>query len=664
MSRARRGACGWCLLGLLGCSAAVKPPPPPLASSADDEIEAAPRRPYAELMPASADVPAVAGVWLRLGSPRGSLDKLPSFARDLPSSLPITALDDQVKSPYGAAVAAVIDLAQPVDVVMDLPGWLQFDGDPTWSFRVRSPEAVLRGTVGLTLQRVSAGVWNIGLPPVSTPPELDPEQEGEEQDSELDDDPGPEELPFTPPACQLRHAPEPVGYRVLCGPSLQRLERDAAFLTAPARDSAAPLDLRVAMGGPAYREVIERHQLLFPDDPPEAGALPRAASRLLRDVAFGLLSHEQLDFEVELRGQQLRALIEARFDARLDAPELRAWLEQSSEAQLPLSCARLPRDGAFAACFSGLGDDRVHLVIDTLMNAANEDLQITTRDYAELSASLTGVVPPNGSLSAACGVDAAEAFRALTAPAVTDADEANRPLSAASIASLSSALGGWCTFGLDVGAERYLAAAERLHRSSGLSTPPKAPEVNRRSRSTLKRRATAPGLPRKTLHFVAENRPDPKYEPPHALAPPPLLPFDLHVLVVPDGERVWVVTSRSEKLALARARALLSPPAAAQGWPELAVFDGSSALAFVAFDFAGVQALAIDWDSKLERARAREALKSALIVSGKARTLVPLWLDVVSRREEPGWSLRLRSEFPLFSVLGDVAASTHDSEHH
>ena len=179
----RSFVCSVGIWGLLGCASAIKPPPPPLATATDEETAPAPRRPYAEQMPTPREPPAAPALWVQLGAPSGSLNKLPTLAQGLPIMQPLSQLDGAA-SPYGAAVASVIDLSQPVDIALDVPGYLfLFNFQPTWSFRVRSPDAVLQGTTGLTLQRVSTGVWNIALPPPVSepPPEPAPDEEEEEE---------------------------------------------------------------------------------------------------------------------------------------------------------------------------------------------------------------------------------------------------------------------------------------------------------------------------------------------------------------------------------------------------------------------------------------------------------------------------------------------------
>ena len=234
------------------------------------------------------------------------------------------------------------------------------------------------------------------------------------------------------------------------------------------------------------------------------------------------------------------------------------------------------------------------------------------------------------------------------------ADEAERALPPAAIRLLNEALGGWCTFGIDTAPEAYLAAAQRAFRADKIKAPRRAPALNRKSSTSVKVGPFLAGLPAKTLHYISQTRPDPKYQPEGVYSPPPVLPYDMHVLLVPDAERVWIVTSRSEKLAVARAKALLAP-SPALSWPELGKLAGQPGLGFFAVDFVAFDALNVEWDSLAQRKLARGKLQSSIITSGKARDLVPFWLDVVPRRGEPGHTLRLRTEFPLLRVLGDLA---------
>jgi hypothetical protein len=637
-------------VGLLACGSSIKPPPPPLPDAAEAASPFEERRAYAELAPPPKEPQQVPAVWLHLRSPHATLAKLPTMAQTMGPIAQLKQLEVPGASPFGAAVASVIDLSQPVDLVLEQAGFAA-NVEPTWSFRVRSPEAVSRGRAGLTLHRVSTGVWNIGMPAASPAPELEAEPaepDEEDPDAYLDDDVA------EAPLCQLRNLPAPVGYRVICGYGAERVAAVAPFLSEAARD-VGETDVRLELGGEQYQKLIDGRKRYY-NFSRVAGtsSSERLGSELVERVASGLLTHDQLGASATLTGDALQGQLEMRFKADIDAPLLSEWLEQSARSSLPESCGRLPRDGVMAACFRGIGDKPVERTIEAFMASMNEELYLTSADSAELAGALSGILPPGGHLSIACGVDAQQAWSAITSPAVNAADEDERPLPAAAVASLQAALGGWCTTGIDVAPERYLAAVQRAYRTNSQRFSSKAAEENRRSVSRVRMTAVPAGLPAKTLHLVDENRPDPKYKQSKPFGAPPLLPYDLHVLVVPDGPRTWLVAARSEKLAVARARALLAPVDPKTNWPELQMFAGKPAVAFLAMDFVGIEALGMDWDSPAQRAASRELLKSVTLASHQGRLKVPFWLDVVPRQGVAGHNLRLRTEFPVLALIADL----------
>ena len=157
----------WALvvLGCVGCAGNAKPiatsvPSAPAPSApADDE-----RRPYAELLqPSPGDAEKSPGIWVQVRDVAALGGRLP---KSLQTELPVRLLSDiakTVSSTFGADVAAVIDLAQPVDIALSIPPGFG-PPNPVFGFRVRSPEAIEHGQAGLTLRRVGPGVWQLGDP--------------------------------------------------------------------------------------------------------------------------------------------------------------------------------------------------------------------------------------------------------------------------------------------------------------------------------------------------------------------------------------------------------------------------------------------------------------------------------------------------------------------
>src|SRR5882724_7450855 len=133
-------ACG----GVRAPVVAVKP------VTTEAEPVPAERRPYAELAVVSSEHAAEAnGVWVHLASPQSSFAKLPMPLKALPAFALLRDLGAGGGQLLPPDIASVIDPAQPVDLLLPLSQPANGFA-PTWSLRVRSPEAVLRGEVGLT----------------------------------------------------------------------------------------------------------------------------------------------------------------------------------------------------------------------------------------------------------------------------------------------------------------------------------------------------------------------------------------------------------------------------------------------------------------------------------------------------------------------------------
>src|SRR5689334_119689 len=129
----------------LGCGGAPKPPLARAAVTAEAEPEQAERRPYAELAALQGErATEASGVWVHLSAPQTSWAKLPTLVK----GLPVLALFRDLSAGGGEMlppdISAVIDPAQPVDLLVPLWSGAS-SAAPTWSLRVRAPDAVLRG---------------------------------------------------------------------------------------------------------------------------------------------------------------------------------------------------------------------------------------------------------------------------------------------------------------------------------------------------------------------------------------------------------------------------------------------------------------------------------------------------------------------------------------
>jgi len=195
---------------------------------------------------------------------------------------------------------------------------------------------------------------------------------------------------------------------------------------------------------------------------------------------------------------------------------------------------------------------------------------------------------------------------------------------------------------------RYLAAAKRAYRAGKLKwrDRPGREQKNKRSDSDFVSLSGAPrGLPRDTLHIVSAVRPNRKYVPPADGSAPAILPYDEHMLLVPDEQRVWIVYARSEALAVKQAQALLSSRASR----EAAKVPNGVLAAALQVALFGVSE--IHGDSKSERKAARRVLAAIDRAPGRAQLPVPLLMQVLPRQDAPGFVMRFESSAQLDELI-------------
>jgi hypothetical protein len=372
--------------------------------------------------------------------------------------------------------------------------------------------------------------------------------------------------------------------------------------------------------------------------------------QLIVEQLFGaLLEHERLSLDFTLDHLRAKAQLALVYGEHPSTPGFAEWLAQSSRATLPSSYARLPADSRLRLGFN-LGPDVVSFLVDELGGGLDDDWIVPPADHRQLLDSLRGILPADGRASFALGMDVPAALEALDSPAVQLADAADKPLRPAAIAQLQAALGGWFVIGLEEPPARYLAAVKHAYRINQRQWPsrPGHEEKNKRSSSDLVSLSGAPrGLPRDTLHLVSQERPARKYVPPEDGSAPVILPYDEHILLVPDQPRVWIVGARSEALAVQRAQSLLNPPAG----------DGAAVappgVLTAAMQVALFGLLDVHHDSKSERIAARRLLAAVDRSPGRAQLPVPLDLQVQARKDAPGFVLRVDSSLQLDELLAE-----------
>lgn len=667
----------WALvvLGCVGCAGNAKPiatsvPSAPAPSApADDE-----RRPYAELVSsAPADAEKSPGIWVQVRDVAQLGGKLPkSLQTEVPGRM-VTDIARTVSATFGADVAAVIDLSQPVDVALSMPQGLG-PPYPVFGFRVRSPEAVERGQAGLTLRRLSAGVWQLG-DVVPTEPEPVPD------DSELDDDEAammdeeeeegeePEPEPDAPVPCLLAHAPAPVGYRVLCSPDEDMLHTLVGFMLRDTPTTQA--DVHVELSGAMYRKAMQ-------------GALGAAiasgqaevetntggeklGAKMGVAIVEAFAAHERLSFDAHFAPTGAELVMDLAFPSSLSTAPLELWTRSISTHRLPKSFALLPADHGLALAFSGLGQDATKAALtaflDEVFGGMAQEYVLSAQELTEMNASFAGLVPRDAHFSFAAGVDAAAATAALNGNKVEQADATDRPLTPAAIKELQASMAGWMVVGLDVPPKDYLPAVERMLRANAIPMRrrPNMPrkDSDREDTKLRRRPLKTAGLPPGTLHLVDEVRPAKTYRAPLDGSEPPILPHDSHTLVIPDGQRVWIVSARDEALAGQRALSLLRGGATLAARPDIQQAIERPLLGAWSFTASGMILQGLDWDSADQRRLARIKLRRFRKQMEGMNTpmLATLELSPPPANDAPGFGFRAKL-LVSDKTIGDYLGAT------
>ena len=636
----------WTLIGgfvLTACASAPKPAPvrPPVRAETDPEQE---RRPYAEEAPNLPQTPAeVDGLWIHLQSPSSSWSRLPTLVQGFPALAPFKQLA-QGGGLLPRDAAAVIDLSQPLDVSMPMPSPGTTDLTQVWIFRVRSPEAVLHGEAGLTLHRVSPGVWDMGsvsarAPEASEPP-LDDDEEGNPEEAEL---------ALAPLHCRLAHLPEPIGFRVLCAKDVEHLALAQPLLRASLAIQTSS-DLHLELAGASYRAARDKLLTMTQRRASMGDQGDRRVTELLTSGFAALLEHQRLTFDFSLDGPRANAGLAFVYEQQSQSPRFEKWLAYSAQGSLPPSFARLSSHSGMTIGAHGFGSELVSFLLEEMMAVMDETTFIKPKDAAEARAIMKELVPTGGRITVGFGYDTEAALSVLNA-GIKLTDEREDPPNAADAKALQAAMAGWVVIGIDAPPSSYLPALKRLYASRNMPAPSKDPKADRRYPSHTRWRAlpVPAGMPAGTQHYLAETRKNPKYQDGYTALE---LEYDENILAVPDTDRVWIVIARSKDGAVRRARALLADkpaelPKPAPEHPAGAFF----------FDMASMVQAGLDWDSRLQRETARHELGAVLRAPKRGKVQTPIWFDVVPHAGG-GYSLRAQTQVNLEEWLVDLVAVT------
>lgn len=660
------------LLGCFGCAGSgVRPTvSSPLRAEVDEPSDVE-RHPYAELTaPPPADAAVSPGVWISVNNVAQLQSKLPASLQSHPALAVLNDVPTLVSTMLGADVGSVVDLSQPVDVTTPFPRG--FEGpSPVVAFRVRSPDAIERGQAGLTLRHLAPGMWLLGDEP--PPPLVEPDENGMDDDEEAAEDEeegeaSAEDVSERRTPCLLAHAPPPVGYRVLCGQGLDRVRAASAFLLRDAAASAA--DLHVEFGGPAYHDIIDKALTEAKAKSKAEGDAQTGSEKLGAEIGLAIIeafaAHERLGLDVQLGPTGVEAVLDVAFPESATTAALQQWARSASQRRLPSGFALLPADNAFALSFTGLGQEAMRsfapLVLDELEREMAQEFVLSAPQLDELKASLAGVFPSDAHFSVAAGSDVDAIEKALNGDAVRQADEAERPLTPAAIKELQTALAGWLSVGFELPPKDYLPAVERMLRADAMPMRrrPGMPRKDSERVDTTMRKlpVTTRGLPASTLHIVERVRPAKTYRAPIDGSEPPVLPYDAHWFVVPDGQRVWIVGARDE--AMAGRQALLAIQTSGKLGPQVRPATERPLLGAWSFSLSGMRLQSFDWDSVAQRRAARRQFRRYGKQMRVAKTPMLMTLEVAPppANGAPGFAFRAKLQLDQAALIELIDSTT------
>lgn len=540
------------VLGLLvACGGA--PPTPVVGLGPLPSAVAPPPTPGFDLSPVSA--PANLMVLVHVGSPA----KLAATLREWAGvAVPVGQLVDES---FGDGVAPVIDLSQPVDIGVALDARGANGGmNVAFAAGVRSVDDVKSALGGqFVFSPIANGAWRIEAMKAPRPEDED-------------------ERPARVRSCVVAPAFGSAAARVVCAPKLWAVDQLWPYLVRGATRVRARSDVHLELRVEALRTIFGARTPFAP--------LTRGASS--RDPFAPAVLQELNDFGMDVD----QVAVEVNMDdaagqatATLSLREARSPLSRLAVAHAdrlgppPATFLRLPVDSD-AAFFSSGADlhelDRTkQMLVDAIGNRLETRDGLSAADAAAVKDVLGHTVDvASAPLVFAKGVDGAVATAALGARLGTKTPAGQRFVDAAAHAKL----GGWDVLGV----ERPIAQVGGVTKEwalllarPGIAKALKAGEPQRPPLG-MKAAAVPKGLPAGSLHFVLSCGVvawDASAQAPPVLGqagkgglvrPAPPQPFvvnTLHLYLVPDGGRTWMVWSLDDSLAIDKAIVFARTPA-------------------------------------------------------------------------------------------------------
>ncbi|HEY0468866.1 MAG TPA: hypothetical protein VGC79_31960, partial [Polyangiaceae bacterium] len=447
--------------------------------------------------------------------------------------------------------------------------------------------------------------------------------------------------------CELWHAPDPVGARLICGSEAPLIEQQGEFLMAAARSRVDRSNFHAELPGAAARAVLAKSadEQARKEDPSAAtGDRGARAGRALAHqlvLAWGsdlsgfswdlTLRRDSVEISQELGLARSDSLFATALSGRVAAPK-----------PVPDAFWQLPNDSDVALYSEGAEPEPMRKHAAWLSRELRKGLEVDDEyefpatQLDQLEQTLQSLVLRGGAFEVAYGQDLDRAAQLLNEAAERASDRGPRSGSAdPALIKAQAGLGGWALLGIEDDSRGYLLA---LREALGLATDsskfprkkgakPGTPSASTHGLRQLPLPASA-GLPADALHVVFRSQPNPKYLALKAKPAPPA-PSSYHVIAVPDSaQHVWFAIAPDEARALSHLRAVLRPePDKTLGSSNELRQLAKEPLAGLGFaSLAGLSSLGFSADSKAKVLDSRHTLKQLGALPKRGNTRMPIWI--------------------------------------
>jgi len=473
--------------------------------------------------------------------------------------------------------------------------------------------------------------------------------------------------------CELWHAPEPVGVRLLCATEPPLIEQQGEFLMAAARASVNRSNFHAELPGRAAQALLEKsaEQQAPKRDQPAQDSGAHAGRELGHQMVLDW-ARELSGFSWDLTLQQNSVEVSQTMGLSRSESLFSTSLSGRVGAPRPVPDAfwQLPNDSDGALYSEGAEPEpmRKHAVrlTRTLRTSMEKDdeFEYPRAVLDQVERSIQSLLLRGGGFEIAYGQDLDRAAQVLNEAAEhTSARGARSGSADLALSKARGLLGGWALIGIEDDSHAYLQALREALRFAQDKTqyPRKkgaksgAPSTSTNTFRELPVPASA-GLPADALHVLVRSAPNPKYLAAKAKPAPPAASA-YHVFGVPDSERhVWFAISTDQALALARLQAVLSPvPAKTLGASEELRQLAKQPLAGLGFgSLAGLSGPTLSADSRASVLESQRTLKQMWALPKRGATRLPIWIH---RAQAAGGQRRVVVNLRLSpDAIGDLLA--------